>query len=426
MAKPQQNTEEARQFPRNIIMVIADGMGPAYTTAYRNFSDDPNTDMVEPVIFDDIFVGNASTYPASESGYVTDSAAAATALATGIKTYNGAIGVDVNKQPVESVLQRAKTLGLRTGLAVTSQINHATPAAYIAHNESRQNYPQIADSFFDSRVDNQLIADVMLGGGTRYFNREDRDVTAEFINAGYEFAEQYDDLLKIDEGSNVLGLFAEVGLPPALDDPKDDRLAFLTKHAIRFLENPNGFFLLVEASQVDWAGHSNDIASVVAEMDDLAQTLDYLQSYVAAHPDTLVILTADHNTGGLTIGADGEYHWDPAPLHRISASVTAISKDLVKAADVESYVSDKLGFTLNAQETAQLEQVKLLSVEEVEKVLKYIIDKRTNTGWTTTGHTGTDVEVFAFGKQSQLFTGQIDNTDIAKHIFDLLDRRTSS
>ena len=89
-------------------MVVADGMGPAYTTAYRNYQDDPQTPMVEPVVFDDILVGNASTYPAQESGYVTDSAAAATALAAGVKSYNGAIGVDSNKEPVKSVLHLAK------------------------------------------------------------------------------------------------------------------------------------------------------------------------------------------------------------------------------------------------------------------------------------------------------------------------------
>ncbi len=118
-----------KNIPHNIIMVVADGMGPAYTTAYRNYADDPATPEIETGILDQILVGNASTYPAAVSGYVTDSAAAATALATGVKSYNGAIGVDADKQPVESVLQHAKKLGMRTGVAVTSQINHATPIA---------------------------------------------------------------------------------------------------------------------------------------------------------------------------------------------------------------------------------------------------------------------------------------------------------
>lgn len=165
-----QKTVAQNSAPNNIIMVVADGMGPAFSTAYRNYVDDKNTPEVDAVVFDDILMGNASTYPAPVSGYVTDSAAAATALASGVKSYNGAIGVDVDKQPVKSVMHYAKLKGMRTGLAVTSQIVHATPAAYIAHNESRQNYNAIADDFFDVRVNGELVADVMLGGGTDFLS----------------------------------------------------------------------------------------------------------------------------------------------------------------------------------------------------------------------------------------------------------------
>lgn len=143
----------AAEQPHNIIMVVADGMGPAYTTAYRYLKDDKNTPEVENTIFDKYYIGSSSTYPAAVSGYVTDSAASATALATGIKSYNGAIAVDVNKKPVETVLERAKKYGMKTGAVVTSQVNHATPASYIAHNESRQNYDEIADSYVDELID---------------------------------------------------------------------------------------------------------------------------------------------------------------------------------------------------------------------------------------------------------------------------------
>jgi len=208
--------------------VVADGMGPAYTTAYRNFMDDVATPDVEPVVFDDILVGNASTYPARVSGYVTDSAAAATALATGVKSYNGAIGVDVDKKPVNSVMYQAKRAGMRTGLAVTSQIVHATPASYIAHNESRKNYNDIADDFFDVRANDKLVADVMLGGGTSYFKRDDRDLVTQFVDIGYQYANSYDALQTIPVGSNVLGLFAPVALPAVLDDKRKNRLKYLT------------------------------------------------------------------------------------------------------------------------------------------------------------------------------------------------------
>ena len=133
--------------PKNIIMIVADGMGPVYPSAYRYYNDNPSTDIVESSVFDKHLVGSAITYPASVSGYITDSAAVATALATATKSNNKAIGVDVHKQPVDSVLQYAKDKGMKTGVVVTSQVNPATPASYITHNESRLNYNDIADSY---------------------------------------------------------------------------------------------------------------------------------------------------------------------------------------------------------------------------------------------------------------------------------------
>jgi alkaline phosphatase len=151
----------ATNSPKNIIMMVGDGMGPAYTTAYRMYADDPSTPEVEKTVFDRLLVGMASTHPDMVTGYITDSAASATALSTGVKTYNGAIGVDSNKKPVQTVLELAKILGRKTGIAVTSQINHATPASFGAHNESRQNYDQIADSYFDDKTNGQFVFDVM-------------------------------------------------------------------------------------------------------------------------------------------------------------------------------------------------------------------------------------------------------------------------
>lgn len=408
--------------PKNIIMVVSDGMGPAYTTAYRNYVDDPSTPNVETVVFDDILVGNASTYPAQVSGYVTDSAAAATALATGVKSYNGAIGVDVDKKPVDSVMHFAKSKGMRTGLAVTSQIVHATPASYIAHNESRKNYNEIAEDFFDVRVNGQFVADVMLGGGTSYFEREDRNISAQFIDEGYQYAGSYEQLDSIPTGSNILGLFAPVALPAVLDGKRKNRLQFLTESAIRHLENDNGFFLLVEASQVDWAGHANDIASAMAEMHDLAQTMEYLREYVASHPDTLVVLTADHSTGGLTIGANGDYRWSPEHLKNMQASVMTIAMAMPNEENPGDYVASQLGLTLTEEELATLESIANQDDKTRFMAVKSFLDAKTNTGWTTGGHTGVDVEVFAFGAGYTHFMGQIDNTDIAKNIFTLLGK----
>lgn len=428
--------------PKNIIMIVGDGMGPAYTTAYRYFNDNPDTAVIEQTVFDRHLVGSSSTYPARVSGYVTDSAAGATALATGTKSYNGAIGVDVNKKPVESVLVWAKKQGKKTGMVVTSQINHATPASYLAHNESRHNYDEIADSYLAAHEN----IDVLLGGGWQYFIREDKNLVEAFKAEGFSYIDNYQQLATLPNNKKVLGLFADKGLPWALDDSNKHRLSAMVKPAISQLENKNGFFMLIEASQVDWGGHSNDIAVAMAEMDDLAKTLEYLEGYVEKNPDTLVILTADHSTGGFTIGQGGKYLWQPEVLRSMTMSPDTIAKKLAIQEITAKKASELLNFEITEAEAGQLIATKksladaLISYNKLSKAEKVkmkkptaqrllrqhinrIIDQRSITGWTTFGHTGVDVPVFAMGKQKELFQGLSDNTEIAKNIFQLLGKK---
>ena len=428
--------------PKNIIMVIADGMGPAYTTSYRYFNDDPATELIEETIFDRLVIGTSSTYPARISGLVTDSAAAATALASGVKTYNGAIGLDLNKKSVETVLEFAKKQGKKTGIVVTSQINHATPAAYLAHNKSRKNYHAIANSY----IDNGIKADVYFGGGWKYFLREDRNLIDEFKAHGFQYIDNYHLLADLNVDKAVIGLFANIGLPWALDDKDPHRLSTMTKAAIKQLENDQGYFMLIEASQIDWAGHDNDIAAVMAEMTDLAKTMQYLEEYSHQHPDTLVILTADHSTGGLTVGANGKYEWNPEILRTMKQSPKAIAKLLAKTKITQQQVSKLLNFRITKSEVKQIKKAKMYAIEQLENynqldeydrlkrkkpkissmiasAITKLIDLRTNTGWTTGGHTAIDVPVHALGKNSEMFAGKLDNTDIAKNIFILLGKK---
>ncbi|GAA6172752.1 alkaline phosphatase [Colwellia sp. KU-HH00111] len=432
--------------PSNIIMVVGDGMGPAFTSAYRYYKDDPATKAVEDTIFDHHLTGMSSTYPAPVSGVVTDSAASATALATGVKSYNGAIGVDVNKKPVQTVLEWAKLQGKKTGVVVTSQINHATPASYLAHNESRRNYNEIADSY----IDDGIKADLYFGGGWKYFIREDRNLVNEFKQAGFHYLDNYSDLVNLPNNKPVLGLFANKGLPWALDDTNKHRLSAMTKTAVHHLVDlqkndnakDNGFFMLIEASQIDWAAHGNNISDAMAEMDDLAKTLTYLEHFVEHHRDTLVVVTADHSTGGFTVAANGEYQWNAKDLRTMNHSVNYIAKQLTvnkitsKAAAALfnfTLTEDEMRLLIDSKNNAKLAnnknmyQDKNTSSSELAllKSVKALLDKRSNSGWTSSGHTAIDVPVFAFGQHSELFNGLQDNTEIAKKLFRLLGKTDS-
>ena len=399
--------------PKNMIIMIGDGMGPAYTTAYRYFKDNPDTEEMEQTVFDRLLVGMASTFPAPVSGYVTDSAASATALATGFKTYNGAISIDVDKRPLTTIMEMAKKVGLSTGVAVSSQVNHATPAAFLAHNEHRRNYVQIAEGYLKSD------ADVILGGGQKYFSD---DLLDEFKAKGYQHITEFEQLDSITK-PKVLGLFADVQLPWVIDEQEAYKLSTLTKKSLELLsQNEQGFILMVEGSLIDWAGHSNDIATAMGEMQEFANAIEVVEQFVRERQDTLMIVTADHNTGGLSIGANGEYEWNPAMLHDIKASPQTISEELIAVDDWQQRFNQLIGFEATAEEISSLNSARMQGQKQLYKSILQIIDTRTNTGWTSVGHTADDVQVFAAGPGALLFSGHQDNTEIATKMMSLLPK----
>ncbi|ACA88392.1 alkaline phosphatase [Shewanella woodyi] len=399
--------------PKNIVIMIGDGMGPAYTSAYRYYKNNPDTEEIEQTVFDRLLVGSASTYPAKISGYVTDSAAAATALATGIKSYNGAVSVDIHKRPITTIMEQAKKRGLATGIAVTSQINHATPAAFLTHNESRRNYDEIAKSLLNTDTD------VMLGGGKRYFPAK---LIQQFEAKGYQYLSDFSQL-ETASSPKVIGLFADVQLPWAINERGAHKLSKMTSKALELLsKNQDGFVLLVEGSLIDWAGHNNDIVTAMAEMDEFANAIEVVEQYARQHNDTLMLVTADHNTGGLSIGAEGEYIWKTDIINGVSTSPDVIATRALKYDDWQTKVSDALGFKLSQNEETQLSLARMQGVEVMTTAIKNLIDTRSFTGWTTGGHTGVDVQIFASGPASTLFSGFQDNTDIANKLMSLLPK----
>ncbi|OEG74168.1 alkaline phosphatase [Shewanella colwelliana] len=405
---------DAPSRPKNIVIMVGDGMGPSYTAAYRYYQDNPSTQEVEQTVFDRLLVGSASTYPAAVSGYVTDSAAAATALATGVKSYNGAISVDVDKRTIPTLMELAKKRGMSTGVAVTAQINHATPAAFLSHNESRRHYDALAQSYLDTD------ADVLLGGGQKYFPET---LLAKFTDKGYQYLSDFSQLAAVEQ-PKVIGLFAQVQLPWAIDEPDAQRLSTMTQKALTLLsQNEQGFVLLVEGSLIDWAGHNNDIATAMAEMHEFANAIEVVEQYIRQNNDTLLVVTADHDTGGLSIGANGDYRWDGQLLKAVQASPDAIATSAIAVDDWQSHVAQQLGFTPTEDEAQQLSNARMQGQKVLDGAIKTLIDARTNTGWTSSGHTGVDVQVFASGPAASLFHGHQDNTDIANKLISLLPKK---
>lgn len=410
----------------NIIYLIGDGMGAPYITAYRYFSHNDKPIPVARTLFDEWLVGTAQTYPHDDT-YVTDSAASATALSSAMKTYNGAIGVDVNQQPVETLLERAKRQGYTTGMVVTSSVTHATPASFAAHVNTRQDAEQIADQYLDQKIDGKRKVDLLMGGGQQYFTRSDRNLLKEFKKAGYTYA---DSLSKMERLRKLpaLGLFAKDGLEHALGSKEPLRLSKMVNHSLKLLEGDAPFFLLVEASQIDWCGHANDIACAMAEMHDLHVTLGHIKAFVEKHPNTVFVMTADHSTGGLTLGANNEYIWRTTLIHGIKKTAAPLARALIAAkTGWEKTWQDNTGIALLEEERNALNSLVEKGQKnddgvrtELEQTLLKAISRATATGWTTHGHTGEDVLVFATGKYTERFKGNLNNIDIASQLFSVL------
>ncbi|TGE84893.1 alkaline phosphatase [Pseudoalteromonas sp. KS88] len=411
----------AEQTPKNIIYMIGDGMGPAYTTAYRYYKDDPTTKEIEKTVFDSILTGMAHTYP-DDHTVVTDSAASATALSSGHKSYNGAIAVDTNKKPVKTMLEIAKEKGMITALVATSQINHATPASFAAHNESRRNYDEIANDYIDNKIAGKLPVDLMLGGGTQYFIREDRDLVAEFKAAGYQYSDNFSELANIKQ-IPAIGLYAPSGMPFALDE-NPNRLSKMTNKALNLLDNTksDGFFVMIEGSQIDWCGHANDIACAMAEMDDFAKSIELAKAYIDKNPDTLLVVTADHSTGGLTLGAHGQYKWETEVIKGVKATAGKLTKLLFDASNLQPVWEENTKIAFTPENKVKLEQAKKMGVKPLNLAIKDIISKASFTGWTTGGHTAVDVQIFAYGKGANDFAGSMNNTDIADKLIHYIDK----
>nr|WP_231505495.1 alkaline phosphatase [Paenibacillus massiliensis] len=408
---------------KNVIFLVGDGMGFSYITAHRYMKDNPNTPQKELTAFDPYLVGAQMTYPDDDKQNITDSASAATAMSAGVKTYNAAIAVDTNQQDVKTVLEQAKEIGKSTGLVATSEITHATPAAFGAHDISRKNMDAIANDYYDELINGEHKVDVLLGGGKTNFVRADRDLTKEFTKDGYSYVTNRDALLK-DSNTKLLGLFADGGLDKMIDRTSaTPSLEEMTNAAIdRLSKNDKGFFLMVEGSQIDWAGHDNDVVGAMSEMEDFERAFQAAIDFAKKDGHTLVVATADHSTGGFSLGAAGEYNFNVEPIKAAKRTPDFMANEIAGGADVETVLSQYIALELTPEEIQSVKATVGKDVADIDNAIEEIFNTRSFTGWTTGGHTGEEVPVYAYGPGKENFAGLIDNTKNADVIFEIFKK----
>lgn len=318
---------------KNIILLVGDGMGTAQIYAGMIANKAPlNLERCTHIGFHKNQASN---------GFVTDSGAGATAFAIGCPTFNGAIGVDSASRPRVTILETSEDHGKATGLVATSSITHATPASFIAHQPSRKMVEEIALDFLKTDID------VFIGGGRKHFtNRLDgKNLINDLKTKKYQIANSIDEIERVTAGK-LAGFLAEEE-QRKISEGRGDELLVSTQTALKILsQNSMGFFLMIEGSQIDWGGHANDTQYIIDEMLDFDTAIGAALDFAEKDGNTLVIITADHETGGFSL-VDGD-------------------------------------------------------------VKKGIIEGK----FSTTGHTGVMIPVFAYGPGAELFSGIYANYDI--------------
>ncbi|SFS70193.1 alkaline phosphatase [Marininema halotolerans] len=388
---------------QNVIFLIPDGFSSSQATSYRWFKG-KNT------LFDSLLVGMHRTHSASSK--VTDSAAAATAMATGSKTRNGMIGVNPQGHPLSTILEAARQQGKATGLVSTSTITHATPASFAAHIRSRQMEQEIAQ---------QLIpkVDLLLGGGRQYFlpqssggKQSHRNLIQEAKNKGYQYIATRNQLIH-SHHPRVLGLFANGPLSPELErsNTQEPSLSEMTTHAIQTLSpHKKGFFLMVEGSQIDFAGHVHDAAWSMHDIAAFEKAVQVAIHFAKKDGNTLVVIAGDHETGGMSVGGYNQYHSRIELLKKVTLTGKSLAKKLASPqTNAKQLTHTYTGLDLTTDEIKRIHRS-----SHPELTINDIISNHALIGWTTRVHTGGDVPVYAFGTGSHLFYGLHDNTDLPK------------
>ncbi|MCG7345972.1 alkaline phosphatase [Sporosarcina sp. ACRSL] len=420
--------------PTNVIMMVMDGTSAGATSLARWYKG-------ENLAMDEIVIGGVRTHSAESA--ITDSAPAATALATGHKSNDKIVGLlpelvntpgveavepeDAFK-PVANVLEGAKLQGKATGIISTSEIQHATPAGFSSHVTHRSNYQDIAEQQVYQEID------VVLGGGkesllpgeARNSRVDGEDLTKVLDEKGYDFIETRDELLQTNS-DKIWGSFAPSALAYDFDrettSNHEPTLAEMTKKAIDTLsKDEDGFFLFVEGSKVDWAAHANDPIGIISDVLAFDDAVNEALEFAKKDGNTMVIAVSDHGNSGITMGninTNGNYSTLP-----VSAYVDPLKKATMTVEGALKQLNDDRS---NMKEVAELYGLDNLSEEEVEALkaskslqsdMTKMLSNRANIGFSTGGHTGEDVFLYAYGPSKP--TGLVENTDLAKSMANFL------
>ena len=439
------------QQAKYVFYFIGDGMGVNQVQGTELFQGELKGEIgISPLCFTQFPVSTVATTFSATNG-VTDSAAAGTALATGNKTKNGAIGVLKDLEtPVNSVAVWAKNSGRRVGIATSVSVDHATPAAFYAHEAGRSSYYNIGADLYRAGFDFYAGSDFV-----EPENKKDKNAKNLYKMAdeyGYCIARGYNEYTKKSDKADKMILFQSKeasekdrsAIPYAIDrTEKDLSLEDITRSAIDFLSKDmsKGFFLMVEGGKIDWACHSNDAATAFREVQDFDNAIKTAYEFYKQHPDeTLIVVTADHETGGIVLGT-GQYKLNLKALESQEMSESGFTKVLnamrkkyknnVPWEAVKESLEENFGFwdeikltekqeerllsvyekTLKGQK-AKMEKSEYAQDEALAAEAKRIISETALIGWTSGGHSAGYVPVFAIGAGAGNFSGRLDNTQI--------------
>lgn len=368
-----------KRTPKFVFLFIGDGMGlnqvsmaEAYLSTQKGeIANESLTFTKFPVL------GTATTY--SANSYITCSSASGTALSTGYKTNNGVLGMDPQNNKLKSITYKIHEAGIPVGIVTSVSLDHATPAAFYASSPSRKNYYDIASQLPKSGFE-------FFGGGGFLDptgpNKDQKDIFKIIQENDYVIARGLKDYNAKKNNSKIILLQQEEkgsDLPFAIDREKSDlALAHVVAAAIDHLYGTKGFFIMAEGGKIDWAGHSNDGKTNILEVLDFDAAIQVAYNIYKKYPnETLIVVTADHETGGMMLGYEK-------------------------------------GYTLNLDQLDS--QIKSMAIDKENKEEYIHLNKEANIGWTTTGHTGVAVPVYSIGVGSRQFSGRMDNTDIPKKI----------